>query len=163
MIPWHATHRMLILTDSRKWGTLGHMTVTPEPEQQLRSVDLRVTRPRLAVLDAVSRHPHADTDSIIGLVRAGHGDVSHQAVYDVLRALTTSGLLRRIQPSGSVARYETRVGDNHHHVVCRSCGDIADVDCASGEAPCLTASNDHGFSIDEAEVIYWGVCPACTP
>ncbi len=132
-------------------------------EQQLRSADLRVTRPRLAVLEAVSQHPHADTDSIITWVRAGHGEVSHQAVYDVLRALTQAGLLRRIQPSGSVARYETRVGDNHHHVVCRACGDIADVDCATGEAPCLTASNDHGFSIDEAEVTYWGTCPRCTP
>ncbi|MGJ9424028.1 Fur family transcriptional regulator [Aeromicrobium sp. CF3.5] len=139
------------------------MAPAPGLEQQLRSVDLRVTRPRLAVLDAVSHHPHADTDSIIELVRASHGEVSHQAVYDVLRALTQSGLLRRIQPSGSVARYETRVGDNHHHVVCRTCGGIADVDCSSGQTPCLTASNDHGFSIDEAEVIYWGTCPSCTP
>ncbi len=139
------------------------MTSDLDLEQQLRSVDLRVTRPRLAVLDAVSRDPHADTDSIISSVHVSHGEVSHQAVYDVLRALTASGLLRRIQPSGSVARYETRVGDNHHHVVCRSCGDIADVDCASGHTPCLTASDDHGFSIDEAEVIYWGLCPSCTP
>ena len=128
----------------------------------LRGVALRVTRPRVAVLSAVHDHPHADTDSIIGLVRENLGEVSHQAVYDVLRALTAAGLLRRIQPKGSVARYETRVGDNHHHVVCRSCGAIADVDCATGATPCLTASDDHGFAIDEAEVIYWGRCPACS-
>jgi Fur family transcriptional regulator, stress-responsive regulator len=128
----------------------------------LRGVALRVTRPRVAVLSAVHENPHADTDSIIGVVRQDLGEVSHQAVYDVLRALTGTGLLRRIEPPGSVARYEARVGDNHHHVVCRSCGAIADVDCAVGAAPCLTASDDHGFAIDEAEVIYWGLCPACT-
>ena len=127
----------------------------------LREAALRVTRPRVAVLSAVHDHPHADTDSIIRLVRADLGDVSHQAVYDVLRALTAAGLLRRLQPSGSVARYEARVGDNHHHVVCRSCGVIADVDCAVGDAPCLTASDPQGFTIDEAEVTYWGVCPNC--
>jgi Fur family ferric uptake transcriptional regulator len=129
----------------------------------LRGAALRVTRPRVAVLSAVHEHPHADTDSIIGVVRDDLGEVSHQAVYDVLRALTAAGLLRRIQPLGSVARYETRVGDNHHHVVCRSCGAIADVDCAVGAAPCLDASDDHGFVIDEAEVIYWGLCPGCSP
>jgi Fur family transcriptional regulator, stress-responsive regulator len=128
----------------------------------LRGSALRVTRPRMAVLSAVYAHPHADTDSIIGVVRANLGGVSHQAVYDVLRALTTAGLLRRIEPPGSVARYEARVGDNHHHVVCRSCGAIADVDCAVGDAPCLTASNDHGFMIDEAEVVYRGLCPECS-
>ena len=128
----------------------------------LRGAALRVTRPRLAVLSVVHDHPHADTDSIIGTVRADLGEVSHQAVYDVLRALTNAGLVRRIQPNGSVARYETRVADNHHHVVCRSCGVIADVDCAVGPAPCLTASDDHGFTIDEAEVIYWGLCPRCS-
>ncbi|MGH3459849.1 MAG: Fur family transcriptional regulator [Kribbellaceae bacterium] len=128
----------------------------------LRGADLRVTRPRVAVLTAVHDHPHADTDSLIGVVREDLGEVSHQAVYDVLRALTTAGLLRRIQPSGSVARYESRVGDNHHHVVCRSCGVIADVDCAVGHVPCLTASGDHGFVIDEAEVTYWGLCPDCS-
>src|SRR5438270_10350402 len=128
----------------------------------LRGAGLRVTRPRLSVLAAVHEHPHADTDSIIGLARGGNGPVSHQAVYDVLRALTSAGLLRRIQPRGSVARYEARVGDNHHHVVCRSCGTIADVDCAVGDTPCLTASDDHGFTIDEAEVVYWGLCPACS-
>jgi len=109
----------------------------------------------------VAQRPHLDTDAVIKAVRDDLGMVSHQAVYDVLRALTEAGLLRRIQPSGSVARYEARVGDNHHHVVCRGCGVIADVDCATGEAPCLTASDDHGFSIDEAEVVYWGTCPSC--
>ena len=129
----------------------------------LRAAALRVTRPRLAVLAAVQDHPHSDTDSIIGIVREDLGEVSHQAVYDVLRALTDAGLVRRIQPSGSVARYESRVGDNHHHVVCRSCGFVADVDCAAGTTPpCLTASNDHGFTIDEAEVTYWGLCPDCS-
>jgi Fur family transcriptional regulator, stress-responsive regulator len=127
----------------------------------LRAVGLRVTRPRTAVLSAVHEHPHADTDSIIGFARQHSGDVSHQAVYDVLRALTATGLVRRIQPTGSLARYEARVGDNHHHVVCRSCGAIDDVDCAVGEAPCLTASGESGFAIDEAEVIYWGRCPQC--
>jgi len=120
-----------------------------------------VTRPRVAVLTAVYDHPHADTDSLINVVRQDLPDVSHQAVYDVLRALTTAGLLRRIEPAGSVARYESRVADNHHHVVCRSCGVIADVDCAVGYTPCLTASTDHGFRIDEAEVTYWGLCPDC--
>jgi len=113
------------------------------------------------VLSAVYDHPHADTDSIIGVVREDLGEVSHQAVYDVLRALSDAGLVRRIQPLGSVARYEARVGDNHHHVVCRSCGAIADVDCAVGYAPCLTAANEWGYEIDEAEVIYWGRCSEC--
>ena len=131
-------------------------------EPLLRGAALRVTRPRVAVLSTVHQHPHADTDSIIRIVRADLGDVSAQAVYDVLRALTTAGLVRRIEPAGSVARYEARVGDNHHHVVCRSCGDIADVDCAVGDTPCLTASDDHGYVIDEAEVVYWGLCPACS-
>lgn len=138
------------------------MPTTSDFEQLLREAELRVTRPRLAVLSAVYANPHADTDSIIGVVRSGLGDVSHQAVYDVLRALTSAGLVRRIQPSGSVARYESRVGDNHHHVVCRSCGTIADVDCAVGDTPCLTASDDQGFAIDEAEVVYWGLCPDCS-
>jgi Fur family transcriptional regulator, stress-responsive regulator len=128
----------------------------------LRGAALRVTRPRVAVLSAVHGRPHADTDSIIAAVRADLGEVSHQAVYDVLRALTGAGLVRRIQPPGSVARYEARVGDNHHHVVCRSCGVIADVDCAVGDTPCLTPSDDHGFVIDEAEVVYWGICPVCS-
>lgn len=135
---------------------------TPEPAQVLRGAQLRVTRPRVAVLAAVHAHPHADTDTIIGAVRRDLGEVSSQAVYDVLRVLTGAGLVRRIQPAGSVARYESRVADNHHHVVCRSCAAIADVDCAVGHTPCLTASDDHGFTIEEAEVVYWGTCPACT-
>jgi Fur family transcriptional regulator, stress-responsive regulator len=129
---------------------------------QLRGASLRVTRPRVAVLAAVHEHPHADTDTIIAAARDDLGEVSNQAVYDVLRALTAARLVRRIQPAGLVARYESRVGDNHHHVVCRSCGVIADADCAIGSAPCLTASDDHGFEVDEAEVIYWGLCPDCT-
>jgi Fur family ferric uptake transcriptional regulator len=135
---------------------------TSELERMLRGASLRVTRPRLAVLAAVHDHPHADTQSIIGLVRDDLGEVSLQAVYDVLRALTDACLVRRIQPAGSVARYESRVGDNHHHVVCRSCGAIADVDCAAGAAPCLTAADDHGYALDEAEVTYWGLCPGCS-
>jgi len=134
---------------------------TTDPEALLRSAGLRVTRPRVAVLAAVGDRPHATTDAVIEAVRVDLGEVSHQAVYDVLRALTAAGLLRRIQPSGSLARYETRVGDNHHHLVCRSCGAIVDVDCAVHDTPCLTASQDHGFAIDEAEVTYWGICPAC--
>jgi Fur family ferric uptake transcriptional regulator len=133
---------------------------------QLRNADLRVTRPRVAVLEAVHALPHADTETILSAVRTGLPDVSRQAVYDVLNALTAVGLVRRIQPLGMVARYESRVGDNHHHVICRSCGVIADVDCAVGEAPCLTPSDDDnvldGFVLDEAEVIYWGLCPDCS-
>ena len=142
------------------------MASASEFAEQLRSVDLRVTRPRLAVLEAVQAHPHADTETIFGAVRTALPDVSRQAVYDVLAALTAANLVRRIQPSGSLARYESRVGDNHHHVVCRSCGAIADVDCAVGEPPCLTPSDDSGlldgFVLDEAEVIYWGMCPDCS-
>ncbi|WP_372517105.1 Fur family transcriptional regulator [Mycolicibacterium frederiksbergense] len=130
--------------------------------QMLRNADMRVTRPRVAVLDAVHTHPHADTETIIRAVRDTLPEVSHQAVYDSLHTLTAARLVRRIQPSGSVARYESRVGDNHHHVVCRTCGAIADVDCAVGAAPCLTASDDHGYQIDEAEVVYWGICPECS-
>jgi Fur family transcriptional regulator, stress-responsive regulator len=131
-------------------------------QQLLRDAELRVTRPRLAVLRAVHAQPHADTESIIRAARSGLPDVSHQAVYDVLRALTDAGVVRRMQPAGLVARYEARVGDNHHHVVCRSCGIIADVDCAVGHTPCLTAPHDSGFIIDEAEVVYWGLCPDCS-
>ncbi|WP_248580058.1 Fur family transcriptional regulator [Nocardioides sp. InS609-2] len=138
------------------------MRTTSDFQLSLRGAGLRVTRPRLAVLAALRDLPHADTDTIIGAVRADVGEVSHQAVYDVLRALTTAGLVRRIQPSGSVARYESRLDDNHHHVVCRSCGIIRDVDCAVGHAPCLNASDDHGFTIDEAEVTFWGLCPDCS-
>ena len=135
--------------------------MTSEFETQLRAASLRVTRPRLAVLAALRDHPHVDTDTVISLVRAELPTVSHQTVYDVLRALSVAGVVRRIQPAGVTARYEARVGDNHHHVVCRSCGAIADVDCAVGHAPCLTASVDHGFVVDEAEVVYWGTCPDC--
>jgi Fe2+ or Zn2+ uptake regulation protein len=138
------------------------VTSSPDFPQLLRDAGLRVTRPRLAVLDALDELAHADTESVIVAVRRELPEVSHQAVYDSLRTLTAAGLARRIQPSGSLARYEVRVGDNHHHVVCRSCGAIADVDCAVGEIPCLTASDDHGYLIDEAEVIYWGLCPACS-
>lgn len=139
------------------------MPAASEVERLLRGAGLRVTRPRVGVLAAVYENPHADTDTIVGAVRRdGGGDVSMQAVYDVLRALTGARLVRRIEPAGSVARYESRVGDNHHHVVCRSCGAIADVDCAVGEMPCLTASDDHGYVIDEAEVVFWGTCPACS-
>ena len=137
------------------------MPTVAEFERTLRAAALRVTRPRLAVLAAVHAHPHADTASIFAAVRRELPEVSHQAVYDVLRVLTTAGLVRRIEPAGSAARYESRVGDNHHHVVCRSCGEIADVDCATGAAPCLTAPDGQGFSIDEAEVTYWGFCPGC--
>ena len=135
---------------------------TTDHEHLLREARLRVTKPRVAVLDAVHGHPHADTETIYGVVRDRLGEVSQQAVYDVLRVLTESGLIRRIQPQGSVARYESRVADNHHHLVCRTCGVIVDVDCAVGAAPCLTASDDHGFEIDEAEVVYWGQCPSCS-
>ena len=138
------------------------MILPSEFAEQLRKADLRVTRPRVAVLEAVHSRPHADTDTIFTAVRTELPEVSRQAMYDVLNALTNAGLVRRIQPSGSVARYESRVSDNHHHVVCRSCGTIADVDCAVGDAPCLTAASDHGFVLDEAEVIYWGLCPDCS-
>ena len=138
------------------------MAATSEFERMLRGASLRVTRPRVAVLAAVHEHPHADTHSIIGRVREDLGEVSPQAVYDVLRALTDVGLVRRIVPPGSVARYESRVEDNHHHVVCRSCGAIADVDCAVGTAPCMTAAHHHGYAIDETEVVYWGLCPGCS-
>jgi len=138
------------------------MPTTSDFERTLRRASLRVTSPRVAVLRAVNDHPHADTDSISAVVREDLGVVvSLQAVYDVLRALTDAGLVRRIQPMGSVARYEARVGDNHHHVVCRSCGAISDVECAVGYTPCLTAADGTGYEIDEAEVIYWGRCPDC--
>ena len=138
------------------------MPTAEDFERMLRGASLRVTGPRVAVLRAVHDHPHSDTDSIGGAVRDELGVVvSVQAVYDVLRALTDAGLVRRIQPAGSVARYEARIGDNHHHVVCRSCGAMADVDCAVGYTPCLTASDDRGYQIGEAEVTYWGLCPEC--
>lgn len=137
------------------------MTDGLEFRQQLRDAQLRVTIPRLAVMRAVGENPHADTEALINASRELLPDISHQTVYDALNALTAAGLVRRFQPTGSLARYESRVGDNHHHLVCRSCGVIADVDCAVGDAPCLVASDDGGFEIDEAEVIYWGLCPDC--
>jgi Fe2+ or Zn2+ uptake regulation protein len=138
------------------------VSTTSELADILRGASLRVTRPRVAVLAAVHGHPHADTTSIIDVVREEHGEVSQQAVYDILHALTTAGLVRRIHPPGSVARYESRVGDNHHHAVCRTCGAIADVDCAEGTAPCVTPSDQRGYAIDEAEVIFWGLCAECS-
>ena len=135
--------------------------VVHELETRLRAASLRVTQPRLAVLTALRERSHVDTETVIEAVRGELGAVSHQAVYDVLRVLTEAGLVRRIQPAGTVARYEARVGDNHHHLVCRSCHAITDVDCAVGSAPCLTASEDHGFVVDEAEVVYWGTCSDC--
>lgn len=138
------------------------MPTVDELEEMLRGTGLRVTRPRTAVLEAVHARPHADTEAIHDATRGRLGQVSHQAVYDVLRVLTDHGLVRRIQPQGSVARYEARVGDNHHHLVCRSCRVIVDVDCAVGERPCLTAADAAGFTVDEAEVVYWGLCPGCS-
>ena len=130
-------------------------------EALLRRCGLRVTGQRLAVLRAVMEHPHSTADDVHTLVRAELGAISRQAVYDVLAALTDATVFRRIQPAGSSARYEARVGDNHHHVICRSCGRTDDVDCAVGYTPCLTAADDQGYEIDEAEVIYWGRCPSC--
>ncbi|MBF6173299.1 Fur family transcriptional regulator [Nocardia blacklockiae] len=132
-----------------------------DPRERLRAAGLRVTAPRVAVLDAVAAQPHSDADRVAAAVRERIGSVSTQAVYDVLRACVNSGLLRRIEPAGSAALYEARTGDNHHHLVCRSCGTVVDVDCAVGGAPCLDPSDAHGFVIDEAEVVYWGLCPAC--
>jgi Fur family ferric uptake transcriptional regulator len=132
-----------------------------DPATLLRGAGMKVTAQRLAVLRAVGERPHLTADDIDKAVRAGIGAVSRQAVYDALGALTERGLLRRIQPAGSSARYEDRVGDNHHHLICRSCGRTVDVDCAVGEVPCLTAADDAGYEVDEAEVIYWGRCPDC--
>ncbi len=130
-------------------------------EQLLRDAGLRLTKPRLAVLSALREHPHAGADTVLRVVRRELATVSTQAVYDVLNVLAERGVARRIQPTGSVARYELRASDNHHHVVCRSCGTVSDVDCALGEAPCLDPSTTHGFLIEEAEVTYWGTCPTC--
>jgi Fe2+ or Zn2+ uptake regulation protein len=127
----------------------------------LRGHGLQVTAQRLAVLRAVSDGPHSTAESIYKVVRAEIGAISHQTVYDAVAALTDKGVFRRIQPAGSSARYENRVGDNHHHLICRSCGRMVDVDCAVGETPCLTAADDSGYEIDEAEVVYWGRCPEC--
>jgi Fur family ferric uptake transcriptional regulator len=130
-------------------------------EQLLRRHGVQVTAQRLAVMRALGRRPHATADELAAEVRAEIGSISRQAVYDALGVLTEKNLVRRIQPAGSPALYETRVGDNHHHLICRGCGAVFDVDCAVGETPCLTALEDHGFEIDEAEVIYWGRCPSC--
>jgi len=132
-----------------------------DPSELLRERGIRVTAQRLAVFRAVTDAPHATADAVVETVREQIGWISVQAVYDALAVLTEQGLLRRIQPAGSPARYEGRVGDNHHHLICRTCGRMADVDCAVGHAPCLTAVEDLGFEIDEAEVVYWGRCPAC--
>ncbi|MER7922502.1 MULTISPECIES: Fur family transcriptional regulator [unclassified Streptomyces] len=134
----------------------------PTTAEELRGAGLRVTAARVALLETVRHGDHLDVEGVASGVRDRVGHISLQAVYDALHALTSAGLIRRIEPAGSPARFEGRVGDNHHHLMCRSCGVVADVDCAVGEAPCLTAADDQGFSIDEAEVIYWGLCPACT-
>ena len=132
-----------------------------DPRAQLRAVGLRVTAPRVAVLEALVAEPHSTADDVAGRVRETLGSVSTQAVYDVLRACVTAGLVRRIEPAGSSARYETRTGDNHHHLVCRICGLVADVDCAVGDTPCLEPAELAGFAVDEAEVVFWGLCPDC--
>ncbi|QNP70931.1 transcriptional repressor [Streptomyces roseirectus] len=137
-------------------------TGTPTPAEELRGVGLRVTAARVALLDTVRTGDHLGVDAIAAGVRERVGHVSVQAVYEALHALTAAGLIRRIEPAGSPARFEGRVGDNHHHLICRTCGTVVDVDCAVGHAPCLTAADDHGFTIDEAEVVYWGLCPACS-
>jgi Fur family ferric uptake transcriptional regulator len=133
----------------------------PTTAEELRGAGLRVTAARVALLETVRDGAHLDVDAIAVGVRERVGHISLQAVYEALHALAAAGLIRRIEPAGSPARFEGRVGDNHHHVVCRSCGLVADVDCATGEVPCLTASESHGFAIDEAEVVYWGLCPDC--
>ena len=132
-----------------------------DPAQLLRQHGFKVTPQRLAVLRAVSGRPHLTAEDVVEIVRADIGSISHRAVYDAVGFLADLGLLRRIQPAGSAARYEDRVGDNHHHLICRACGRMVDVDCALGATPCLTAADDAGYEIDEAEVIYWGRCPAC--
>lgn len=131
------------------------------PEETLKSHGIQVTAQRLAVLRAVESHSHVIADRIHDLALAEIGAISRQSVYDTLNSFTDLGIIRRVQPIGSPALYETRVDDNHHHLVCRECGQVVDIDCAVGHAPCLTADNDHGFEIDEADVTYWGVCPAC--
>jgi Fur family ferric uptake transcriptional regulator len=135
--------------------------VRAEPADLLRQHGIQITAQRLAVLRAVSSRPHITADGVTDAVRTEIGAISRQSVYDALALLVAQGLLRRIQPAGSPARFETRVGDNHHHVICRVCGRTSDVDCAAGVTPCLTAFDDQGFEIDEAEVIYWGRCPDC--
>ncbi|HEV2088997.1 MAG TPA: Fur family transcriptional regulator [Cryptosporangiaceae bacterium] len=136
-------------------------THTPDAATVLRAAGLRVTQPRLTVLAALAEHPHADVDAIATAARRSLGALSTQAVYDILHAFVQARLARRIQPAGHPARFETRVGDNHHHVVCRRCGDASDVDCAAGYAPCLEPDTTSGFAVDEAEVLFWGLCPRC--
>ncbi len=130
--------------------------------QILRDHGVQVTAQRIAVLQAVAARPHATADVVTEMARGEIGAISKQSVYDALSALVDAGIVRRIEPAGSAARYETRVGDNHHHLVCRGCGAVVDVDCAVGAAPCLTAADAAGYAIDEAEVTFWGTCPACT-
>ena len=137
-------------------------TRTRTTAEELRGAGLRVTAARVALLETVRDGDHLGIEAITSGVRARIGHISLQAVYDALHALTAAGLIRRLEPAGRPPRFEGRVGDNHHHVVCRSCGAVADVDCAVGDAPCLTASDDHGYSIGEAEVVYWGLCPRCS-
>lgn len=134
---------------------------TPVPADELRQAGLRVTAARIALLETVRAGDHLDVDAIANRVRDRLGSISVQAVYEALHALTAAGLIARIEPAGHPARFEGRVGDNHHHIVCRSCGTVVDVDCVVGEPPCLTAADDQGFSIDEAQVIFWGLCPHC--
>ncbi|MGW3140204.1 Fur family transcriptional regulator [Streptomyces sp. NPDC001139] len=134
----------------------------PTTAEELRGAGLRVTAARVALLETVREGDHLDAETIASGVRERVGHISLQAVYEALHALTGAGLVRRIEPPGSPARFEGRVGDNHHHLVCRTCGAVFDVDCAVGHAPCLTPSDDRGFALDEAEVIYWGLCPDCS-
>jgi Fur family ferric uptake transcriptional regulator len=141
---------------------IASQTPTPSPAEELRRVGLRATAARVALLETVREGDHLAIEAIAAGVRDRVGRMSLQAVYEALHALTATGLIRRIEPAGGPPRFERRIGDNHHHLVCRSCGAVADVDCAVGEAPCLTASDDRGFSIDEAEVIFWGLCPVCS-
>ena len=151
--------RAAIWTESNTWTSL--CAVRAEPADILRRHGIQITAQRLAVLRAVTTQPHVTADGVTEIVRTEIGAISRQSVYDALALLVAQGLLRRIQPAGSPARFETRVGDNHHHVICRVCGRTSDVDCAVGVMPCLTALDDKGFEIDEAEVIYWGRCPDC--
>lgn len=155
----HCPSSIKYLTLSRIRGDIAD--VSDEVDQLLRQHGVQVTAQRLAIMRAVSARPHATADDLADDVRAVIGTISRQAVYDTLGVLVEKDLIRRIQPAGSAARYEDRVGDNHHHLICRGCGIMFDIDCAVGEVPCLTADDDHGFEIDEAEVIYWGHCPAC--
>ena len=135
---------------------------SPTPAVELRGAGLRVTAARVAVLETVRHGDHLGAEAVHLRVRDRVGHISLQAVYEALNALSAAGLVRRIEPAGSPARFEGRIGDNHHHLVCRACGSVVDVDCAVGETPCLTASDDHGYAIDEAEVIFWGRCPDCS-